>query len=265
VLVAHHDTAQTGIVWRHPELSGVGTADAVARLLGRPRPDAIDFLARDVELAYALVVLGGLTRRRVPRALGAGVLAMAALLALDVARSPSVPGASDNATGVAAVLALAERFAREPLEGVEVVVLLPGCEESGMGGMRAWIDGDGADLNPATTLVLGLDTLGAGEPVVLRGEGRPGAVPYREADNAWADRGADRESLPRPRRFKIGAWTDPALAVFAGLPAISMLSVREGRFTEYHLPTDTPDRVDWDSVESCVQLAAATCRAWSEG
>src|SRR4051795_13367371 len=99
---------------------------------------------------------------------------------LDVARSPTVPGASDNATGVAAV--------------------------KGRGGAAA-------------------------------------AQRYRAQDLAWADRGAARAGLPRARRFTVGGWTDPVLALMAGLPTISLVSVRGGGFTNYHLPTDTPDRV----------------------
>jgi Iap family predicted aminopeptidase len=156
------------------------------------------------------------------------------------------------------------RFAADPPHRCEVVAVVPGAEESGMGGMRAWLRSGGARLDPATTLVLGLDTLGAGRPVVLTAEGPPRGVRYRDGDNAWADRGAARAGLERPERVRLGGWTDPALAVLAGLPAISLLSMRDRSFTNYHLPTDTPDRVDWDSVEACLRLADATAREWAE-
>lgn len=256
VLVAHHDAAQTGLMWRRPWLAGAG----VQRRLGLVSRDEVESFAGGPELGLALVALGG----RRARLAGAASLALALYGALDVARSPTVPGASDNATGVAAVLALMERFAAEPLEGAEVIAVVPGCEESGMGGMAAWLRSEEARaLDPASTLVLGLDTLGAGEPVVLRAEGPPRRVRYREADLEWALAGADRAGLPRPRRFTIGGWTDPVLALMAGLPAISLLSVRGTGFTNYHLPTDTPDRVDWASVEACTRLAAGIAEAWA--
>ena len=248
VLVAHHDAAQTGLMWRHPWLAGM------------PRSkDEVSPFAAGPELGFALVALG-------LRRAGAALLALSLYGAIDVARSPTVPGASDNATGVAAVLALVERYAKEPLDGTEVIALMPGCEETGMGGMAAWLRSPEARaLDPRTTLVLGLDTLGAGEPVVLAAEGPPRRQRYRAADLAWADRGAAHAGLPGPRRFTIGGWTDPVLALEAGLPAISLLSVRGSGFTNYHLPTDTPDRVDWDSVERCLRLAAGTAEAWSAG
>jgi Iap family predicted aminopeptidase len=175
-----------------------------------------------------------------------------------------VPGASDNATGVAAVIDLMRRFAADPPHRCEVLAVIPGAEESGMGGMRAWLRGAGARLDPRSTLVLGLDTLGAGEPVVLSAEGPPRGVRYRDEDLDWADRGADRAGLPRPPRVRLGGWTDPALAALAGLPAISLLSMRDGAFTNYHLPSDTPDRVDWDSVTACARIAEATARDWAQ-
>jgi hypothetical protein len=245
VLVAHHDAAQTGLMWRHPWLAGssVRSRDEVESFAGGP------------ELGFLLVALG-------LRRAGAALLTLALYGSIDVARSPTVAGASDNATGVAAVLALVERYARDPLDGTEVVAVLPGSEESGMGGMAAWRRSAPA-LDPSTTLVLGLDTLGAGEPVVLAAEGPPRRQRYRDADLAWADRGAERAGLPRPRRFTIGGWTDPVLALEAGLPAISLLSVRGSGFTNYHLPTDTPENVDWDSVDRCVRLAAGVAEAYA--
>jgi streptogramin lyase len=124
--------------------------------------------------------------------------------------------------------------------------------------MAAWMAG--ARLDPATTLVLGLDTLGAGEPMVCTAEGPLWRVDYRDEDLALVDAGARRAGHDPPRRFRIGGWTDPVLARLAGLPAISMLSLRGNAFTNYHLPTDTPDRVDWESVDACLAIAEGTVR-----
>ncbi|MEZ5078692.1 MAG: M28 family peptidase [Solirubrobacterales bacterium] len=243
VLVAHHDAARTGLIWdpRLVRLSRGGT------------------FATTPALAFGLAV------PRRTRRLGRLLLAALLALQLDVARGATVPGASDNASGVAATLALLAAWAREPLPGCEVIALFPGCEEAGMGGMAAWMREEGAALDPSRTLVLGLDTLGAGDPVVAASEGPLLPQRFREADLAWADAGAAAAGLPAPERVRVPAWTDPVLALQAGLPAISLLSMRDGLFTEYHLPTDTPDRVDWGSVERCLTIAAATGAAWAAG
>jgi Peptidase family M28 len=237
VLVAHHDAAQTGFVWRNRWLAG---------------PDWMP-RAGPQEAAFLLAA----ARSPRLRLLGGALLGVAAATALDVARSPTVPGASDNASGVAAVIALLEALAADPLPDAEVIALVCGAEESGMGGMRAFLDS--ADLDPATTFVLGVDTLGAGEPVVLSAEGPPWPVRYRDEDLAVVDRA---NGAP-VRRFRLGAWTDPALAALAGLPAVSIVSLRGSAFTNYHVPTDTPDRVDWGSVAACTRLALATAREWA--
>jgi hypothetical protein len=255
VLVAHHDAAQTGISWRIVDLQS---------RLPRPNRDTMDSAGVVPKLGLWLSALGCLVGSRRMRAWGGAGLAVAAVLGLETARNPAVPGASDNATGVAAVLALAERFAAEPLAHTDVLVLLAGCEESGMGGMAEWLRTDGARLDRSTTLVLGLDTLGAGEPAAVGAEGPFRPERYREPDLAWADRGAARAGMGRPRRMHLGAWTDPILAVHAGLPTVSLVSVNGSAFTDYHLPTDTADRVDWSSVSACIQLADGVARAFDD-
>ncbi len=242
VLIAHHDAARTGVMW-DPRLVRLSRGGSFATLPA---------------LAFGLAV------PRRTRRLGRALLAALIALQLDVGRRRrAVPGASDNASGVAATLALVERWAREPLPGCEVVAVFPGCEEAGMGGTAAWLAEEGAALDPASTLVLGLDTLGAGEPVVAASEGPLLAVRYRADDLAWADAGAAAAGLPVPARVRVPGWTDPALCLFAGLPSISLLSMRDGLFTEYHLPSDVPERVDWASVERCLAIAAETGVAWA--
>jgi Zn-dependent M28 family amino/carboxypeptidase len=230
----------------HPRLAGGGSRDGHTSFALLP------------ELAMAAMVLGPRRLRAAARA----VLGVAAALSLEVTRGATVPGASDNATGVAAVIELVRRFAGDPLHRTDVIAVLPGAEEAGMGGMAAWLAG--ALLYPASTLVLGLDTLGAGEPMVCASEGPLWRVGYREQDLALVDAGARRAGREPPRRFRIGGWTDPVLARLAGVPAISMLSLRGNAFNDYHLPSDTPENVDWHSVEDCRAIAEATARTFSE-
>lgn len=215
-LVAHHDAANTGLSW-HPALA------ATRRPHGR----------RQEGFAWTLAIPLVLRALGLRRAALLTALPQLALLA-DVARGATVPGANDNATGVAAVLALAEEL---PLEDADVLLVFPGCEESGMDGMRAFLREHRPDL------VVSLDTLGSGRPVVLESEGVL-------LDHRYPD------LLPDAEKRRLGGWTDPVLAVFAGIPAISILSLSEdGTIPNYHLPSDVPEHVDWDSVAACVDLA----------
>jgi hypothetical protein len=233
VLIAHHDTQKAGLVWA-PALQKPGAA---RRLTTRSIPP---YLA-PTALALAL--------RLRP------LLALWLALSVEQAVRGPVPGANDNATGVAAVLALAEHYAAAPLEDTEVVVALVGNEESGMAGSRAFFARHAFD--PATTLVLSLDTLGCGTPIVLEAE--HALLRHRYADEDLALVPADVE------RWTIGGWTDALQAKFAGLRALSLLSIGpEGAFTHYHHASDLPEHVDFASVRACVDVAERTIAAWGE-
>ena len=238
VLVAHHDAAHTGWVW-DPRLMEAGRGRA------RKTGTTPSFIAPQL-VALVLVALGF-------RRLGRALLALGLGAGIQSALSQTVPGASDNATGVAGVLELARRCVAAPPEDTEVVVLIPSGEEVGLAGMYEWLKGFSVTEGtvPSVTLFLGLDTLGAGEPVVARGESLTGR--YREEDRALAG------DTPR---VVLGAGTDPMAAKHAGYPAVSILSMTDGGFTNYHLPTDTPENVSWESVERCVELADQVARRW---
>ena len=110
--------------------------------------------------------------------------------------------------------------------GTDVVLLSAGCEESGMGGMAAYLRDHAPD--PARTFVVGLDTLGAGTPIQLRAEGVIRAHAYGERDLDASTPPRPRAGLPPPPRWRLGGWTDPILARFAGIPAVSILSMGGG-------------------------------------
>jgi len=260
VLLAHHDAANTGIFW-DPRISTLGGA----RHLRRRRAGA---LMAPVELGLALAVSGTLASRtrpgRAARLTAGAILALATAVDLDIARGATVPGASDNATGVAVCLDLARTLAAAPLERTEVLLALVGSEEAGMGGMAAFLAGHGAALDRNASFVLGLDTLGAGTPIVCSGEGAMRERRYREEDVELVEAGARAAGEPPPQRWRIAAWTDPILAVMAGLPAVSLLAMGPGYYPHYHHPSDTPSNVAWESVAACARIAAGTIGLYAE-
>ncbi len=212
----------------------------------------------------ALLPRGSAPRRLIGTA--SGFLNLVAVLAnLDIARSASVPGANDNATGVAAALSLAAELAASPLSNTEVQFALVGSEESGMGGFHAFLEQRSEQLDPASTLVLGLDTLGSGTPIVAAAEGALLTHRYRDQDLALADEGARLAGQPAPQRWRIGGWTDPLLALSRGIPAISLLSIGPGYYPHYHHPSDLPEFVDWDCLQRCTEIAGSILRAFDDG
>lgn len=238
VLVAHLDAQRSGLIW-DPRLLEAGV-----RRERRSMSPAAAAGAAAIALGFRPLV------------------ALHAALLLDTATRPTVPGANDNASGIAALLEVARRLAPEPLPGTEVLLVFPGAEEAGMGGMRQVLRDH--PLDPARTFVLGLDTVGSGTPVLAATEG--GVLPhhYRDEDLALVERGAEVAGVPAPERWRVGAWTDPILARFAGLPSASLLSVGEtGTYTQYHRMTDTPEHVDLECVERCAAIAEGTAKAFA--
>jgi acetylornithine deacetylase/succinyl-diaminopimelate desuccinylase-like protein len=241
VLVAHLDAQRSGLMWSRAIIE----AGARRRLAGRSMAPAGALAAVALALRVRTLAL------------------LDALFLLDSATSPTVPGANDNGSGVAALLELARRLAADPLDDTEVLLVFPGAEESGMGGMRAFLDAH--RLDPATTFVLGLDTIGSGTPVVARAEGSILPHAYRDEDLALVEAGAAHAGVAPPERWRIAAWTDPILARFAGLPTASVLSVSPatGMYANYHRMDDTPERVDLECVARCVEIAEGTARAFA--
>jgi acetylornithine deacetylase/succinyl-diaminopimelate desuccinylase-like protein len=243
VFIAHHDAQRTGLMWRLP----------------RTRQP----LALTGQAVLAVIAAGCLIGSRVLRAIGALAIAALTLIGLDAARSPLVPGANDNASGVAALAALMAAFARDPLERTDVIGVFSDCEEVGLGGAAAWVRAHRAELDGASTLVVSLDTLGSGEPAVVSRDGALTAN-YSHATQAWADRGALRAAVAPPRRIDLVAPTDGSPAYHAGLQVLSLTSCApDGTLgPHYHLPTDLPENVDWDSVDECTRLAGGVARVW---
>jgi Iap family predicted aminopeptidase len=173
-----------------------------------------------------------------------------------------VPGANDNASGVAAALAVARAFAGRPPGNVDLEIALVGSEEVGMAGFHSWLERRQTALDPARTLVLGLDTVGSGTPIVAAAEGAVATHRYPQDALNLVDEGALLAGEPGPQRWRIGAWTDPLLALLRGYPAASILSVGPGFYTHYHHPSDLPEFVDYESVAACARIAAGAVEAW---
>jgi hypothetical protein len=124
VFIAHLDTART------PSFNASRRGQAVYSLLFRA--SLLSFLAA------ALLDLGFTLQFNL--ALSWGLAAVLALqlfmlgLFLSFEQAPYSPGAYDNASGVACVLALAKRLVNNPLRRSEIWFCLTGCEETGCGG-----------------------------------------------------------------------------------------------------------------------------------
>ena len=149
LLVAHYDTGPT-----------------------RMRPLLPMFVALLLVLACCVLRAGGMegTALTVVQFIPTVVLIVYVALLLDIALSPAGPGESDNASGVAVVLRLAERLGDE-LEYFGVHVVFTGSQKAMAQGMRAFLQSHRKELKPGDTVVLNLDAVGGGELRETKSEG----------------------------------------------------------------------------------------------
>ena len=88
-----------------------------------------------------------------------GALGTAA--AADVWRSPTVAGANDNLSGVAALVALAEMLRAQPLPQLRVLLVSCGAEETLQDGIRAFMARHRDELPRGRTWFVNLDPVGS--------------------------------------------------------------------------------------------------------
>jgi hypothetical protein len=265
ILVAHLDSARSALVF-HPRLVRGFRASFVA-----------------LTAAMATVALGNLARwiqgprRQEPEALdrttqaaGGALLFPLAVLLQREAAMPVVAGANDNASGVAVVLTAAERLAAA-LQGVleqkaELWVVFTGCEESGLGGMQHFLAAHAHELDPATTLFINVDNVGAGMLTLVNQEGTLWPL---LADSELLD-AATRMALRRGLHFQTRGYhampTDAQVPLARGYRALSLMAFDErGVLPNWHWPTDTPDAVVVTTMESALDLLIRMVRRLAAG
>lgn len=168
------------------------------------------------------------------------------------------PGADDNASGVAAALAIAELVRREPLRHDLLVVLFDG-EERGLSGSKAWSDDPPISLSEIV-LNINLD-------MVARGDD----------GNLWVTRSPQLRSsgsleglaaqVPVCLRFGHDGtdervdWTGQGDHFHFARHGIPFAYFGVEDHDDYHRPTDTADRIDPRWFAASVETIAAAVRA----
>lgn len=245
VLCAHYDAPRTGTVFAPGRAR---LAARASRLLRVPvGPFRVLFWSLAVLLPLSAARAAGLDAGPIAFAQLAPtlVLLVGAFALVDIQLSDPVPGASDNASGVAAVLSLAAELDRERPANLDVWVLLTGGGECMGEGMRSHLRSHRRELDRERTFFLALDTLGHGE---VRFEESAGwAVSFnmdrRLVELAGAVADADEALGAEPLRSGIaGESLPPRVRRFRSLG----ITCRgpEGNAPHRHLPSDTPEAID---------------------
>jgi hypothetical protein len=263
ILMAHYDAARTGYIFSK-------AANRIRRLPERSRlaigPFRIFFW---IGLAPLLPILGarmaGLdaTWLNAVQAIPTIVLIVAAFLLIDIALSEIVPGAYDNASGVAAVLSAAEELTTDPPPNLDVWVVLTGSEESFCEGSRAFVRSRRKQFDRANTFFLNVDSVSHGQVAYEVSEGAVISIPH-DADlvelcEALAAAGA-ADGRARPIRHPL---LDDALpARIRRLPAITVRTTdADGNLAPwYHTHDDVPERVDLTALDQATDFVVSLAR-----
>jgi hypothetical protein len=258
VLLAHHDAAPTGKIFD----------DRLQVWLGEMFPGILERMDTSLPLWWtvlsgpALVATGSARGRRgmIAAGLGLSMLGVAALG--DVARSPIVPGANDNLTAVAVLVAFAERLRAEPVPGLRVLLASCGAEEVVQGGIYGFAKRHFPGLDRNRTWFLNLETVGSPRLILLEGEGP--IVMEEYTDRTFRDMiaaVADRGGIPLRRGMRARNSTDSVIPSRAGYPTATLASVdRYKALSNYHQMSDTPENVDYTTVLAALEVTEAVAR-----
>jgi hypothetical protein len=243
VLTAHYDAARTGTVFGRKALERRATfGKLIRRGFG---PFELFFWSLFLILICTVLRLIGFegTLFTVVQFIPTVVLIASVPLLIDIALSDVVPGANDNASGVATVLRLAERYGGR-LEHFDVWVVFPGAEEALILGMREWIRAHKSELKPEDTVFINVDMAGTGTVRWMEKEGLVLAMRYHPTLVGLCEEIGDGRGMTSRNT------TDALAARAAGFPAITITSRNALDYApNWHQMTDTPDRIELESLD----------------
>jgi hypothetical protein len=257
VLVAHVDAARSGVMFRRRKRP---PPRALRRLRTLAGPMDVVFWAVVVELVLAVVRLAAgdsdlLTAFQFAATIP---LLVGAMLFVDIALSDVVPGANDNASGVAAVLEAGRRLGERPPEHLDVWLLFTGAKEAHMLGIRAWLKAHEDELDRRRTFFVNVDSVGDGDVRAVSGEG---FVLIEQHDGRLLE--LARGAGARPYVWRLG--TDGVVPALERYSSITICCAdRFDRVPRLHSLDDTPARVSPEAVEAAVAVVEAVVRGIDE-
>ena len=255
ILLAHHDSAHAGFIF-HP-----GGPRLLAKTGLFKRLQTSPMLMAPVIGGPILAAVAGLTGHRRLAAFAAALSAGSTAAMIDIGLRDVVPGANDNGSAVVSLLDLARRFRDEPPEGVRVILLSVGSEESFSEGMKAFGERHFSELSTDSTFFINLESVGSPFLTVLRGEGFLKMFDYPAEALELADSTAADLDIALYPNLRIRNGTDGLEPLAAGYPVVSICSCTEDRQpANYHWPNDIAANVDFATVVRAVDLSEAMTR-----
>jgi peptidase M28-like protein len=255
VFISHHDAPHSGLVF-HPALPKI--ADRLGLI---ERTDTSPALMAPVLGGPLLAALGALSGRRALAKLGLLLGLGSAAAMADIGVRPVVPGANDNGAACIALLALARRFREDPPQGVRVILLSTGSEESFSEGMKAFGERHFPELPRESTLFLCLEALGSDHLLVLRGEGFLKMNEYSPRALAFMDGLAEEMDIYLFPNLRLHNGTDGLESLAAGYQTAVLASCNDlKQAAHYHWPDDVSSNINFNTLQRAVELCDAATR-----
>jgi len=257
VVLAHHDAPHSGFVF-HPKPQ---------RWIWERRPELIENANRSlpfwapVALGPVAATAGALSGKRWLSKLGIALSAGTVAAMVDIARSPVVPGANDNASGSVGLVMAGRELAAEHPQELDIWLVSCGSEEQMQPGIRAFLKRHAKDLPTDATWFVNLETVGSPELALLEGEG---TLWMRDYDAAWTnavDQAAAESGIEVRRGLRAGASTDSVAVHRKGYRVATLTSITQWKsLSHYHWPSDIPENLDWSTISEAVGVVLAVAK-----
>lgn len=262
VVTVHHDAAPSGTVFDQ----------TLMRWFVRRYPDVVEKMTENPPMWWpvlagpAMVAAGSAAGWDRLRRAGTLVSLVTTAAMADIGARRAVPGANDNLSGVAVLLAFARALRERPLAGLRVVLLSAGAEEALQEGIRGFARRHLPRLPRDSTWFFNLDTVGSGNLVLLDGEGPLRMEPYDAQFGDVVESCARDLGIAVHRGLRSRNSTDGVVPNRHGYRTACLVSIDDEKLLpHYHLPTDTPEHVDYGCVADSAQLVEAVAVALARG
>jgi hypothetical protein len=265
LITAHLDAARTGAAFSPRRMRLLGRVSSALPFVFSPTRAlfwSLAVLVPIVGVRMAGVDSEVISLLQVPPTL---VLLVGIFAFVDIELSDVVPGANDNASGVAAAISLADELKAEAPENLDVWVVLTGGEECFMQGMRSFVRSHRKLLADRPSYFVNLDSVGGGRVRYTSSEGL--AVSFdmgkrmNELCEAIANAG-EAKNGSRPKPLAWGLASDAVPIRLARHEATTITTLPEGSIVaaNYHLAADKPDAVDSRAVDQAHDFALELIR-----
>lgn len=237
IFTAHHDTARSGPLWNPKTVANFRLNFLIGFfILILLQAVAILTLFSFEAFIFKLLMI----------IIGVYVLGNIAVLLISGLKGELVPGASDNASGVAVMLDVAARLKSLTFPEIEFWFVSTGSEEVGAVGMESFMKTYAEDLARDNSYFINFDNLGKGTPHYFLGEGMLNFYKFSRELIAAAEKASERKEfrMITPAQYRL-AYTDAIVPAGKGYPAILLLALDErGLIPNWHWPSDTLENVD---------------------